>query len=71
MEFLGYESKGEVRIAFRRYFKKGNCNVHIFERGNSEIDRHLKFGDWMCKNPKDKDEYAQLKQNLVIKYLRN
>jgi GrpB-like predicted nucleotidyltransferase (UPF0157 family) len=68
MEALGYEPKGEFGIAFRRYFQKDNYNVHIFEQGNSEIDRHLKFRDWMRGNPKDRDEYAQLKQSLSIKF---
>ena len=69
---LGYEAKGEFGIPFRRYFQKGHNprthQVHIFEEGSSEIDRHIKFRDWMRKNEKDRDDYAALKQSLAKKY---
>lgn len=51
MERLGYEAKGENGIAFRRFFEKGKKvrthNVHVYEEGDPEIDRYLRFRDWM------------------------
>ncbi|HAT4673263.1 TPA: GNAT family N-acetyltransferase [Legionella pneumophila subsp. pneumophila] len=72
MQALGYEAKGEYGIPFRRYFQKGESlrthHAHIFEFGNSEIERHLKFRDWMRAHPKDREAYARLKQELAHQY---
>lgn len=72
MEQLGYEAKGEYGIPFRRYFQKGRSqrthNVHVFEKGNPDIDRHLKFRDWMRMHIKDRDAYAVLKTELALQY---
>lgn len=69
MQALGYEAKGEYGMLFRRYFQKGDSlrthHAHIFEFGNPEIERHLKFGDWMRAHPEDRDAYARLKQELA------
>lgn len=72
MEMLGYEAKGEYGIPFRRYFQKGGNqrthHAHVFELGNPEIERHLKFRDWMRKHPEDRAAYARLKQDLAHQY---
>lgn len=72
MEQLGYEYKGEYGIPFRRYFQKGGTtrthNVHIYEQGNPEIDRHLKFRDWMRTHEDDSDAYGRIKTELALKY---
>ena len=72
MEALGYEAKGEFGIPFRSYFTKGKDirthNIHIFEQGNLEIERHLKFRDWMRNNPVDKEAYANIKNSLAEKF---
>ena len=72
MEKLGYEARGEFGIPFRRFFCKGKNtrthNVHIFEQGNSEIERHLKFRDWMRNHIDDRDAYAKLKTDLAEKF---
>jgi len=72
MEALGYEAKGEFGIPFRRFFTKGQDlrthNAHVFEQGNSEIERHLKFRDWMRNHPADRDAYAELKKSLAKKF---
>ncbi|STX51746.1 glutamate rich protein GrpB [Legionella busanensis] len=69
MQTLGYEAKGEYGMPFRRYFQKGSNqrthHVHVYELGNSEIDRHLKFRDWLRAHPKDKEAYARLKETLA------
>ena len=72
MQALGYEAKGEFGIPFRRYFQyRKNSkayNIHIFEQANPEIERHLKFRDWLRDSPKDRNAYAELKQNLAQKF---
>ncbi len=72
LEKLGYESKGEFGIPFRSYFQKRigykGYNVHIYEQGNPEIERHLKFRDWLRSSAKDRQLYAKLKKNLAKKF---
>ncbi|MES2199724.1 MAG: bifunctional GrpB family protein/GNAT family N-acetyltransferase [Chlamydiota bacterium] len=72
MEALGYDAKGEGGMAFKRFFTKGNPlrthNVHVHEEGNPEIDRYLKFRDWMRSHPDDALAYAALKKELAEKF---
>ncbi len=72
MESLGYEAKGEYGIAFRRYFQKGKHNrthnVHIYQKGDPEISRYLKFRDWMRSHPNDAENYAKLKESLALQF---
>ena len=72
MEKLGYSAQGEYGIPFRRYFQKAKNNrthnVHIFEKGNPEIERHLKFRDWMRTHDNDRDLYGKLKAELALKF---
>lgn len=39
-------------------------NVHIFEKDNPEIERHLKFRDWMRMHVNDGNAYGNLKGDL-------
>ena len=72
MEALGYETMGEFGIPFRRFFSKSKDlrthNVHVFEQGNLEIERHLKFRNWMHNNPADRNAYAELKIKLAQQF---
>lgn len=72
MESLGYEAKGEYGIAFRRYFQKDKDvrthNVHVYQEGDPEISRYLKFRDWMRSHPDDAEKYAKLKEELAAKF---
>lgn len=72
MESLGYEAKGEFGIAFRRYFQKGRNtrthNVHVYQDGDPEIIRYLKFRDWMRSHPDDAENYSKLKEGLAAKF---
>jgi GrpB-like predicted nucleotidyltransferase (UPF0157 family)/aminoglycoside phosphotransferase (APT) family kinase protein/GNAT superfamily N-acetyltransferase len=65
---LGYEVKGEYGMLFRRYFKKDGYNIHVYESGSGEIDRCIKFRDWMRYHPVDRDAYAALKQKLAEQF---
>jgi GrpB-like predicted nucleotidyltransferase (UPF0157 family) len=71
MEALGYEAKGEYGIAFRRYFqkeKKIRTHVHVYQESDSEINRYLKFRDWMSSHADDAENYAKLKKELAAKF---
>ncbi len=72
MEALGYKSMGEYGIPLRRYFQKGleyrTHNIHVFEKNNPEIHRHLKFRDRMRTHPEDMQAYTDLKKLLAIHF---
>ncbi len=69
MENLHYRSLGEHGIPFRRFFtKEQTFHVHVYEQENSEIERHLKFRDWMRTHECDRELYAELKTRLALKF---
>ena len=72
MEKLGYTPRGEDGIPFRRYFRKGphvrTHHVHVFEQGNTEIIRHIRFRDWMRNNCEDRQAYEGLKRDLAAQF---
>lgn len=72
LEELGYVTKGEYGVPFRRYFQKKDGlqghNVHIFEEGSPEIERHIHFRDYLRLNSETCQEYAALKMALAKQY---
>lgn len=68
MQDLGYTVMGEFGMLFRRFFSKDGFNVHVYEDDSPEVDRHLKFRDWMRQHPKDASGYESLKRDLAEKY---
>ena len=71
VEQLGYEALGEFGIPGRRYFRKNNAagirthQIHTFQTGNPEIERHLAFRDYMVAHPEAAQAYSALKQKLA------
>ncbi|HKR00539.1 MAG TPA: GrpB family protein [Pyrinomonadaceae bacterium] len=71
MKSLGYEVMGEFGITGRRYFRKDNQagirthNIHTFEAGTAEVERHLAFRDYMIAHPEDAQRYSELKRRLA------
>src|ERR671932_1017165 len=71
MESLGYEVMGEYGIPGRRYFRKDSRegirthNIHAFEAGSAEVERHLAFRDYMIAHPGDAQRYSELKRRLA------
>lgn len=65
---IGYKPKGENGISQRRYFQKGGDHrthhVHIYQLGNSEIDRHLAFRDYLRAHSDVAKKYGDLKEYL-------
>jgi GrpB-like predicted nucleotidyltransferase (UPF0157 family) len=72
---LGYEPKGEFGIKNRRFFQKGGNNrthhVHVFQKGDSEVEKHINFRDYMRSHPKEAKNYSMLKDRLSDKYKYN
>ena len=74
MESLGYEVMGEFGIEGRRYFRKDNDEgirthqIHVFESGSPQIDRHLAFRDHMIAHPDDANAYSDLKRALANRF---
>lgn len=70
---LGYIVKGENGISGRRFFihgteEKRSYHLHVYEKGNSEITRHLAFRDYMMAHCEEARAYAMLKEELAEKY---
>jgi GrpB-like predicted nucleotidyltransferase (UPF0157 family) len=72
MEDLGYEALGENGLPGRRYFQKGGDDrthhVHVYEKENQEINRHLLFRDYLRTNPEEAKVYGDLKERLAATY---
>lgn len=74
IEALGYEAMGEYRIARRRYFRKNDATgtrthqVHAFQSGDNEVERHLAFRDYMMAHPAAARAYGELKRRLARAY---
>ncbi len=71
-EKLGYIVKGENGISGRRFFMHGteekrSYHLHVFERGNPEIIRHLAFRDYMIAHCEEAEAYATLKKRISYK----
>ena len=58
---------GEYGIPGRRYFRKddADCNrthqIHAFQTGSPQIERHLAFRDYLRSHPAEAEEYDRLK----------
>lgn len=66
----GYEVWGEHGIPGRRFFTKNRgperrYNVHIFQAGTPEVERHLAFRDYLIQHPQTASDYARLKGELA------
>lgn len=71
-EQLGYEALGEYGMKERRFFQKGGDkrthHIHVFQKGNREIRRHILFRDFMNHHKEEALAYEMLKTELAAKY---
>ncbi len=44
-----------------------DINLHVFSKGSSEIDRMLRFRNWLRMNHSDRDKYANIKRDLAYR----
>lgn len=74
MEAIGYVALGELGISGQRYFRRDNQfgdrthQVHAYENGSPQIQRHLAFRDYMLAHPDAAQAYSALKRELAAKY---
>ena len=68
---------GEFGIAGRRYFRKDSdagireYQVHVFEAGSEEVERHIAFRDFMQAHPEMAKRYSDLKRQLADEHRRD
>lgn len=73
-ESLGYEVMGEFGMPGRRYFRKNSPvgerthQIHAFQAGSADVDRHLAFRDYLRADHKFARQYATLKSRLAEQY---
>ncbi len=71
LQALGYEAMGEFGIPGRRYFRKDDVGgnrthqIHAFQIGSPQIERHLAFRDFMKAHREFADQYDALKEKLA------
>lgn len=68
---LGYKCFGEAQIPGRIYFDRREfepCHIHLYVRGNPELERHLLFRDYLRAHPETAEQYAELKFALAEKF---
>lgn len=73
MRALGYAPRGEYGLPGRRYFPKeidGKrlVHVHIWQRGDPEVARHLIFRDYLRSHPDEARAYANFKAGLAAQF---
>ncbi len=71
MVALGYEGLGELGIAGRRYYRKQagatrTHNVHVFQAGSAQVERHLAFRDYLRAHGDQAQEYSELKRRVAV-----
>ncbi|MGH3779868.1 MAG: GrpB family protein, partial [Pseudonocardiaceae bacterium] len=68
LEAAGYVLRIREPDWFEHRLFKGpdtNINLHVFSAGVSEIDRMLRFRDWLRATDSDRDYYARVKRDLA------
>lgn len=73
LEQAGYKAWGEYGIAGRRFFTKDRGgyrthNIHVFEEGDAQIERHLAFCAYLRADDPMRDQYAALKRDVYARH---
>lgn len=68
LEEAGYKLRIREPGWFEHRLFKGpdnDINLHVFSEGAGEVERMLRFRDWLRANDVERDRYAQTKRNLA------
>ena len=68
LEVVGYKYKGEWNIPFKYGFTRRDeveINLHLYKVGHPEVELNIKFRDYLRRNQSARDEYRQLKYDLI------
>lgn len=74
LEAAGYVLRIREEDWFQHRLLKGpdtDINLHVFSQGTSEIERMLRFRDWLRENENDRELYAQTKRTLAKQVWRH
>jgi GrpB-like predicted nucleotidyltransferase (UPF0157 family) len=74
MEAAGYVLRIREPGWFEHRLFKGpdtNINLHVFSVGSAEIDRMLRFRNWLRATGADRDYYARVKRELAQRTWRH
>jgi GrpB-like predicted nucleotidyltransferase (UPF0157 family) len=70
MEAAGYTLVIREPEWFEHRVFKGpdtNINLHVFTAGSAEVERMLRFRDWLRSNPADLERYLRTKRKLAAR----
>ena len=66
LESIGYESRGEMHLPFREYYRHGKeVNLHLYEKASPEVNLNIAFRNYLRAHPECVKEYQELKDNLL------
>lgn len=74
LEKEGYTLRVREPEWFEHRLLKGSnidINLHVFSDGVSEVDRMVKFRDWLRTHQADRDQYARVKRKLAKRVWRH
>lgn len=74
LEAVGFTLRIREPEWFEHRLFKGpdiNINLHVFSVGTSEIERMLRFRDWLRACDTDRDNYARVKRGLAQRVWRH
>ena len=74
LEAAGYRLRVREPEWFEHRLFKGpdlDINLHVFSAGASEIERMLRFRDWLRANDSDREKYAEVKRSLALRTWRH
>jgi GrpB-like predicted nucleotidyltransferase (UPF0157 family) len=68
-----YRAWGEYGLPGRRFFTRDHAgyrahNVHVYEAGHAEIDRHVAFCAYLRQHPEACREYESLKREVYARH---
>lgn len=71
MESLGYTAHGDYSHIKEEYFTEDLpsgerlTSIHVFQKGNPEIQSHINFRDYLINNENARKRYIEIKRNLA------
>lgn len=68
---LGFEYRGEAGIPGRHFFRKGDPrshHAHMYARDHPEVDRHIRFRDYLVAHEEEARAYERLKRELAMRF---
>lgn len=74
LETAGYKLRIREPEWFEHRMLKGpdtDIHLHVFSEGAAEIERMLRFRDWLRANETDRNKYASVKRKLAKKEWRH